>query len=282
MAWIFRKSKNQTRSKETAGGLASPDQKRVGSSDPGTLDSSRARHLSGASSANGLTLAKEGSRPSAPARSKVSADSWPSPETQVIVVIPSVGRVFSSVIREIDPEQKALVISGPIPQEQDDREIHLGEQMVITWTSDTGLHELRAELISSSHLHGSQWSVKPASSVVLHERRRHPRIRRGGEVRLSSPNATVVGTLLDLSEGGVHCLIDNTRPMGTTEVLDITVGLESRRITVKGWVAWKRANGRHTELGISFAGLARRDILLIQKYLDTVKRQTLRQQRPRA
>lgn len=193
---------------------------------------------------------------------------WPAVNTEVVIVFPKDGGIFRTRVHEHDRVNGQFILS--LPEEGDDTiDAKPGDKMMTTWTSPAGLHELKTELVASL-ADVQEWKVEPTSPVIVHERRRFPRIRRTGAIHMETGSRALTATMLDLSEGGARCVIDTTQNF-TPDLVSTTLNLDNRAVKIKGWVAWKKQHGKHTEVGISFAGVSKRDADMIRRYVMGVQ-----------
>ncbi len=189
---------------------------------------------------------------------------WPSINTEIVIVLPRDGGVFRTRVSEHDRVNGQFLLIAPESAVEDLRATP-GEKMMATWTTSAGLHELKTELVDTEG-EGVQWKVEPTSPVIVHERRRFPRVRRTGAIKLEAGTRAISATMLDLSEGGARCVVDTTQQV-PPDMVSTTLNLDNKAIKIKGWVAWKKQHGKHTEIGVSFAGVSKKDAEILRRYV---------------
>lgn len=201
-------------------------------------------------------------------RSKARPADWPPVNTEIVIVLPKDGGIFKTTVSEHDKLNGHIVLAPSSAAA--DLDASSGNHAMATWTSQAGLHELRAEILAPGEPN-SPIKVEPTSPVVVHERRRFPRVRRPGGIKLETGSHSLSATMLDLSEGGARCVVD-TSSMLSADMLQTTLNLDDQAVKIKGWVAWKKLHGQHTEIGVSFAGVSTRDAELIRRYVISLQR----------
>lgn len=99
------------------------------------------------------------------------------------------------------------------------------------------------------------------------QRRRHPRVRVAGQVRLVADSVnglvTVTGTVIDLSVSG--CAIRVHTPLEKNREARIELAVDGERIWVPGEVVWTRIKERAWIVGIRFDRLVPTKQSLITK-----------------
>ncbi|HUY85859.1 MAG TPA: PilZ domain-containing protein [Acidimicrobiales bacterium] len=190
---------------------------------------------------------------------------WPPVNTEIVIVLPRDGGVFRAKVSDHDKLNGQFVLMTPGEGSQEIPATP-GDKAMATWTTAAGLHELKTEIVDSPDP-SVKWKVEPTSPVVVHERRRFPRVRRPAGIQLETNQAQAISaTMLDLSEGGARCVIDTSHVI-PPDMLQTTLDLDDHSVKIKGWVAWKKLHGQHTEIGVSFAGVSKRDADLIRRYV---------------
>jgi len=116
--------------------------------------------------------------------------------------------------------------------------------------------------------------VTSGPSNTATERRRHMRVRVDGRAHIRSGHATVSAGLVDLSEGGMHCVLPGAVPgLARGARLDGPFLLETDVTTwriclnVAGWIAWHRSTAADTHFGVVFDTLDRGEILGVRRFL---------------
>ena len=201
-------------------------------------------------------------------RHKARPADWPPVNTEIVIVLPKDGGVYRARVSEHDKLNGHILLSSPTTSVN--IEASPGDPAMATWTSQAGLHELRTEIIASANS-VAPLKVEPTSAVVVHERRRFPRVKRPGGISIEAGSHALSATMLDLSEGGARCVIDTSTSI-PPDMVQTTLDLDEQSVKIKGWVAWKKLHGQHTEIGVSFTGVSSRDAELIRRYVLSLQR----------
>jgi len=111
------------------------------------------------------------------------------------------------------------------------------------------------------------------------ERRRHVRVRVDGRAHIRSAYATVSAALVDLSEGGVRCVLPDAPPAlvpGTRFdgpfLLEAEVATSRICLAVPGWIRWSHGTRVGTHFGVVFADLDDRQAEGVQRFLIAAAR----------
>lgn len=133
-----------------------------------------------------------------------------------------------------------------------------------------------AEGVDGSAANGRRRVTGVASGrvSVATERRRQVRVRVGGRARIRCGRTTISAGLIDLSEGGVRCILpDGLSPPAPGAMLDGPFLLEAEVITpriclnVPGRISWHRSTGTGTHFGICFGTLDDGETEGVQRFL---------------
>jgi hypothetical protein len=118
---------------------------------------------------------------------------------------------------------------------------------------------------------------KSRPTTVVAERRRHARVHLYGRARMSSGRRTFSANLVNVSQGGVHCVVpDASSVLESGTKLDAPLLLEdvaSRSqvsLEVASSVTWHRDIGVGTQLGVVFAEMNNEQVERVQRFLVTV------------
>jgi hypothetical protein len=76
--------------------------------------------------------------------------------------------------------------------------------------------------------------------------------------------------MLDVSEGGMRCLVGIDDAPGLREPVRTMLGVSGRLFPVRGVVVRRRARGRQMELGIAFRELAPEQVALLRRFVAEV------------
>jgi PilZ domain len=114
---------------------------------------------------------------------------------------------------------------------------------------------------------------------VATERRRHVRVRLDGRVHIRCEHTTISSGLVDLSEGGVRCVLPEAPPLvapGATLagpfLLEVEVHKSRICLGVAGQISWRRSAGAGTHFGVAFGELAEGETEGVQRFLAATGR----------
>jgi methyl-accepting chemotaxis protein len=88
------------------------------------------------------------------------------------------------------------------------------------------------------------------------DRRRHPRAVVDGAVQLHAVTGTVIGDLLDLSEGGMRCAIERCAPIEVATKLRLTFTVGQAEHSVAAVVVRRDNGDRRDQIGLEFEELS--------------------------
>lgn len=116
--------------------------------------------------------------------------------------------------------------------------------------------------------------VMSGSGSVETERRNHMRVRVDGWAHIRTGNATISAGLVDLSEGGLGCilpevssaLVQGTRLQGPF-LLEADVTTWRICLDVAGRIIWHRSTGADTQFGVAFGELDEGETDGVQRFI---------------
>lgn len=106
------------------------------------------------------------------------------------------------------------------------------------------------------------------------ERRRHTRVRVDGRAHLRSQHATISAALIDLSEGGLRCMLPDV-PLGVAPqaalsgpfLLEAEVATSRLCLGVEGQIRWSHSSKAGTHFGVVFDDLDAGEIHGVQRFM---------------
>jgi hypothetical protein len=148
----------------------------------------------------------------------------------------------------------------------------LGEQLDLVWSSEGQLRSLPVVLTSIEDGAKPCWHLRPTGAIRRGQRRQAVRAPMTVPVGIGVEPARIRGTALDLSEGGLRCVLEIERPpdfsasgskvvaepaLGVGEVVRLTAGLPDLTINCLAEITrhHPRTDGRQ-ELSTRFIGLS--------------------------
>ncbi len=109
------------------------------------------------------------------------------------------------------------------------------------------------------------------------ERRRHARVQVYGRAQISLGERGVAANLVNVSQGGVHCVVPNSRSLvefgdelQPPLLLEDEISRSRVRLDVASNVTWRKEIGPGTQLGVGFAELDSEHLERVQRFLVTV------------
>jgi hypothetical protein len=193
------------------------------------------------------------------------------PEDRTVLDVKAVSRddVLTSFVEEATGGE--LVVS--VGEDSSKRRVRLdvGERMELIWRGPEELRSLPVELVEVRSGDSPTWRLRSVGPASRGQRRNAVRAPMSVPIELGAGNAVLVGTTLDLSEGGTHCLLaakPGVEPPSVEAgaVLPVTVDLDGDRLTAKAEVIRRHLReDDHTELSLRFVGLGERREDLIRR-----------------
>jgi PilZ domain-containing protein len=105
------------------------------------------------------------------------------------------------------------------------------------------------------------------------ERRRQPRVRVDGRAHIQSGSHTMSAALVDLSEGGVRCVLPDAplllgpgARLGGPFLLEAEVTTSRICLDVPGWISWNRSMRAGTHFGVVFGALTEGETEGVQRF----------------
>ena len=135
-----------------------------------------------------------------------AGDDHPRSGTVVDLIPASLGETYLGWVEVIDGDQ--LVVTAPRDRSMRPVEIPMGERVDVVWKGPGGLHSLPCELAAVEWGDQPRWVLRPGGAVQRGQRRDAVRVPLSVPVSLGPDSARVTGTTVDVSEGGVRCVLD--------------------------------------------------------------------------
>jgi hypothetical protein len=130
-----------------------------------------------------------------------------------------------------------------------------GDELGVHWTGRRGVCSLPAMFRSVEQGRVPQWHLEVAGSVEVVQRRRYVRAATAAPVSLQADDfveGVRVGSLLDISEGGIRLRV--TRSAGrTAEEVVVRLAIEGQVVDVPGTILRTEPHGSFEEVVVEFA-----------------------------
>lgn len=184
---------------------------------------------------------------------------------RVWVRVGPVGRDYPS--RLVDHHGEDLVVAAPAAEDEV-APVELGQMVVITWLTPTGVHELTATLLQELE-ERSRWIVRPRGPAVRTQRRAYVRIGTAALIDLRRGGGDIVRAgLVDLSEGGIRCIVPGVSDLDVSDQVETSLELDGVQIDVRARVVRRqtRRDGR-CELGLRFVEVSGAEADCIRRYV---------------
>lgn len=114
---------------------------------------------------------------------------------------------------------------------------------------------------------------------VATERRRDVRVRLDGRAHIRCEHTTISAEIVDLSEGGVRCVLSEASPLvapgatiGGPFLLEAEVDASRICLDMVGRISWHRSTGADTHFGVAFGELANGETEGVQRVLAAASR----------
>ena len=103
------------------------------------------------------------------------------------------------------------------------------------------------------------------------ERRAYERVVADGSVEVRADTTTATGLVLDLSEGGLRCLLHEPLPIRVDTSVDVVLSLGSASQSLTGTVVWEKSTDAGHEIGIQFRDASTHALSLVREAVDAAR-----------
>ncbi|WP_433214068.1 PilZ domain-containing protein [Dactylosporangium sp. CS-047395] len=146
------------------------------------------------------------------------------------------GEAYQSRVE--DASNKRLTVAAPFGVMDADVP-KLGASMELAWVAGDRRQAVDVRLVELGRERPPRWSLEAVGSIRLQTRRNYVRGGGGEWVEVEHNGTTYTGRVIDLSEGGVRCRMEQDR-FERDDRVDVKVALETDSITLKGTVLFVR------------------------------------------
>jgi hypothetical protein len=193
-------------------------------------------------------------------------DGFPEHGTVLDLIPASRGDRFLSWVEAVDDDE--FVVTAPKDRSARPVEIPVGERVDVVWRSPAGLCSVPCVLAAVERSEHPRWVLRRADAVQRGQRRDAVRAPLVVPVQLGPDTAPAGGTTVDLSEGGLRCVLDKGpapewleapgQAIGT--VVQVSVQLSDLTVSCLGEITrrFPREDAR-TELSVRFVGMSEHD-----------------------
>ena len=191
------------------------------------------------------------------------------PEVGAIVDLIPASHGDACVSRVDDVGDGVLVASIPKDLGRRPMVLAVGEQIEVIWKTPGALRCLPVVLADIDPGEPPHWRLRPAGVVQRGLRRHAVRAPLAVPLVLGTGKATAHGTTLDVSEGGLRCVLDGSRPapgasapvpsgpeFRVGDVVRVSASFPDLTVTCLSEITRRHADGHSpTELSLRFVGL---------------------------
>lgn len=135
-----------------------------------------------------------------------AGDDHPDVGSVVDLVPASRGGSFLSWMEAVGDDE--FVVAAPTDAAMRPVEVAEGERVDLVWRGPAQLHSLPCELVAVAPAEQPRWLLRRAGVVQRGQRRGAVRAPLSVPVSLGPESARATGTTIDLSEGGLRCVLD--------------------------------------------------------------------------
>jgi hypothetical protein len=198
-----------------------------------------------------------------PDTSQAAEESFPEVGAVADLILASQPDPYLCWVEQADTDR--LVVSGPVDGQLRPIAAPIGERVDLVWRGPSGLRCLPAELLEVEPGERPRWRLTPAGVVQRGQRRDAVRAPMTAPVTVGSEPEAVRGTAVDVSEGGVRCVLERQPGPGTMVDMAPTVGdvirvaVELPELTIRCLAEVTRRFPRdddRIELSLRFIGLS--------------------------
>lgn len=199
---------------------------------------------------------------------------------RVLVTRPNIRRQLFSSVEAVDSgvmallrpdagKRKSDVVAGGGRRQLDLPPPRLGEEVVVRWQKGGHFYEVSCDVVQADPVTG-RWAARPRQLAKDVQRRRAQRVRveLAAKVQpIGAPTAFV--TVVDLSRGGMRCVMDPIFTVAKGMVVTVKFVLEGTNISSQACVAHteaERRDGRKDTFGLEFVSLAGQHGQLLDAY----------------
>jgi hypothetical protein len=131
--------------------------------------------------------------------------------------------------------------------------------------------------------HGQLADVRSTLGNVAAERRRHARVRLDGRAYIRCEQTTISAGLVDLSQGGVRCVLPEApslvaagATLGGPFLLEVEVDTSRVCLGVAGRISWHSSTGASAHFGVGFGELSEDETEGVRRFLAAAGRKGVR------
>ena len=158
---------------------------------------------------------------------------WPRIGQRVDVLVPGTGEQMLAVVDDARPPEQLHLREPVTPEGGPAARVPLGKELLLRWTTPAGLHELAVELAAFPFNRVQLWKLVPLTVPVIDQRREYLRAPDALQAQLTHGTHRWHGIVIDLSEGGARCVVDEPADLVVGSTLKVAVDVEGEPIVVE-------------------------------------------------
>lgn len=168
-----------------------------------------------------------------------------------------------------------LVIAAPV-ESPGASPLPLGGELSLSWANDSGLHHVSVQL--RERLNGLQrWRVGLVTPPQREQRRTGDRVPVMSGVGICLDGSWQDGTLVDLSEGGLRCLLGPRAPALERSSCRVRLDVVRSGLELDGVIVRVREGvDAMTDVGVQFAGVPAAAAAELRRYLSAAQQELQR------
>ena len=174
-----------------------------------------------------------------------------------------------------DPPEIVLTLSDD-PHNRDGEQSYFlpnGQILFMEWPSEDGYHRMPVELTSNQSGQYTTFLVAPSGAGEVFERRWYFRVASSSKAVIwGHTKAGVETTVVDLSEGGMRCLVDADTWPESRKTVDILLQVGDTTVKLAGKVVRHIEKDYGVELGIQFMLADDKNAAAIRRHLYDLQR----------
>lgn len=155
-----------------------------------------------------------------------------------------------------DGEGGEIVLGAPLDLAEDQQPA-AGERLLVMWEDQAGPHTLPCSFVAMVPRELPQWRLVPDGTAKGDQRRRHVRASTDGAATVVRDQKTMTAALLDVSEGGLRCRLDDVDDVaGVGDLISCGFNASGKDLELRGKVVQVHLDlGKPRVLAVSFLDL---------------------------
>ena len=162
----------------------------------------------------------------------MSVPVWPRTGQRVDVELIKTRERMVAVVDDARPPEQLHLREPVTPEGGPIGRVPLGAQLRLFWTTPAGLHELAVVLDGQPWNRIPLWRLVPLMTPVVDQRRSFLRAPDALDATLTRGPVDWMGTVIDISEGGARCVVDEPADLVLGTVLRVVIDVEGEPIEV--------------------------------------------------